>query len=235
MARRLIDDVRDALAREADPAKAPAMQAYMRSELPFLGVQTAGRERVFRDVFGRHVLVGFGEWHDSVLSLWHGARYREERYAALALAEDRRYRELRTIDALPLYEELVMTGAWWDYVDRIAPRLLRELLEREPRPAKRAMRAWSRSNDLWKRRSAIICQVGLRERTDARLLYACVAPSLDRKEVWLRRAIGWGLREYAKARPDEVACYLELHGARLSPLSFREVVRGIAMGRGEYE
>ena len=53
-------------------------------------------------------------------TLWHEASFREERYMALAVLQDRRYRAYRDLDALALYEELIVTGAWWDYVDEVA-------------------------------------------------------------------------------------------------------------------
>ena len=109
------------------------MQVYMKSEMPFLGVYNPGQRRVYRSVFVTHPLATFSEWRDTVLALWRNARYREERYAAIALADAKRYDAFRMLDALPIYEELVVTGAWWDYGDWIATHLLRELLLREPR------------------------------------------------------------------------------------------------------
>ena len=123
----MIEAIRSELAARADPAKAPDMQAYMKSEMPFLGVQKPGRTEIARIVFAAYPLDGFEAWRDTVLRLWREATYREERYLAIALARDRRYREHRTMAALPLYEELIVTGAWWDLVDEVAIRLVGEL------------------------------------------------------------------------------------------------------------
>ena len=86
------------------------MQRYMKSEMPFLGVQKPGRVALARKVFPAHVSL------DMVLTLWREATYREERYMALALL-DRRPMEMA---ALRVYEELIVTGAWWDFVDAVA-------------------------------------------------------------------------------------------------------------------
>src|ERR1017187_7749524 len=102
----------------ADPAKAPLMQAYMKSAMPYLGIQAVPFRKATKAVLAAHPLDAFEDWHDTALALWRGARYREERYAVIELVGYRSYQKFRTLDALPLYEEMISTGAWWDYVDR---------------------------------------------------------------------------------------------------------------------
>ena len=82
---KLLRALRQSLREHADPAKAPMMQAYMKSEMPYLGVQTPDHRRICRAVFKTHPLASFPTWRDAVLSLWREARYREERHAAIAL------------------------------------------------------------------------------------------------------------------------------------------------------
>jgi 3-methyladenine DNA glycosylase AlkD len=150
------------LAACADARKAPAMQAYMKSAMPYRGVQTPALRRLCRELYAATRLPGAAAWRATVLALWRDAEYREERYAAVELAGHRFYREYRTMDALPMYEEMIVTGAWWDYVDAIATQQLVEVLRADPAPFKRAMRAWARSDDIWKRRSAILCQLRMK-------------------------------------------------------------------------
>jgi 3-methyladenine DNA glycosylase AlkD len=201
------------------------MQAYMKSELPFLGVQLTPLREAARDAFRGRRLASFEAWRDTVLALWRGARYREERYAALELAGAKAYAEYRTPAALPLYEELVVTGAWWDYVDWIATRHLRELHERFPDEAREAILEWSRDPNLWKRRAAIISQIGLKDRTDPELLATTIEGSIDDCDFFARKAIGWALREYSKTDGDWVRRYLAENEERLSPLSRREAIK----------
>jgi hypothetical protein len=78
--------VRDALARREDPAKAARMQACMKSALPFRGVDAAGQRDVARDALAVHPPRTREEWLSAILALWRDARYREERYLAIALA-----------------------------------------------------------------------------------------------------------------------------------------------------
>jgi 3-methyladenine DNA glycosylase AlkD len=221
----MIEAIRRELRARANPGKAEDMRAYMKSEMPFLGVQKPGRTAIARAVFAAHPLDGFEAWRDTVLRLWREATYREERYLAIALARDRRYREHRTLAALPLYEELIVTGAWWDLVDEVAVRLVGELLAREPAALPPILRAWAAGGELWLRRAAIICQVLRRRDTDLRLLYDCIEPNRDDPDFFIRKGIGWALRAYAWVDPDEVERYVATH--ELSPLSRREAVRNL--------
>ena len=92
---------------------------------------------------------------------------------------------------------------------------------------KRVMLAWSTDDDMWKRRSAILCQIKAKDRTDLDLLYACIEPSLGSKEFFLRKAIGWALRQYAWTDPEEVRRYVARNKERLSGLSRREALKNI--------
>ncbi len=222
--RALIEAVRSGLGAVADPVKAPQMQAYMKSAMPYLGVPSPVAKRVFAAVFAAHHLDTFEAWRDTLLALWREATHREERYAALALASRRPYAQYVTRAALPVFEEFVVTGAWWDYVDETAD-LVGDVLREDRMWTTREMRAWSTDEVLWKRRVSIICQLRFKAATDLDLLYACIEANLDDRDFFIRKAIGWALREYAKTDPDEVLRYVVAHADRLSPLSKREALK----------
>ena len=162
-----------------------------------------------------------------VLDLWRRASFREERYAAMALAGHARARSFQTSAAMKIYEELIVVGAWWDYVDHIAAHRVGPILRDYPASMRRRMLAWSNSANMWKRRTSIICQLGFKEHTDLELLYACIEPSLDSDEFFLRKAIGWALREHAWTDPAEVKRYVRLKRNRLSGLSIREALKNV--------
>jgi 3-methyladenine DNA glycosylase AlkD len=220
--RTLIEAARAALAAQADPEKAAGMQAYMRSAMPFRGVQKPARDRI---AAGLPSLPDRATWLDTVRALWREATFREERYLAIALAGDRRYRDYRTIEALPLFEELIVTGAWWDHVDAVATFMLGELLDRDPAALAPVLRAWATDEDMWKRRAAIVSQVRRKARTDLELLYDCIEPNRHDAEFFIRKGIGWALRAYAWIDPDEIERYCATHA--LSPLSRREALRNV--------
>jgi 3-methyladenine DNA glycosylase AlkD len=199
----------------------------MKSTMPYLGVTTAARRKACREVFSDVDLPTAAAWRRAVLGLWRGARYREERYAAIDLAGLRRCDVFQDMAALAMYEEMIVTGAWWDYVDTIAGHRLGLLLRRLPREMPREMLTWSRSDNLWKRRSAILCQLTFKKDTDLDLLYATIEPALASKEFFLRKAVGWALRQYAWTDPREVRRYVRKHRKELSPLSKREALKNV--------
>jgi 3-methyladenine DNA glycosylase AlkD len=223
----LLAELRRELEKSAEPARAAGMQAYMKSAMPYLGVSAVPLRAACKRVFADHPIVDPRSWERDVLYLWQSARHREERYAAIELSGDRRARAFQTLAALPMYEEIIVSGAWWDYVDPIATHRLDLILRAEPRAMKKAMLAWSRSDDIWKRRSAILCQITFKADTDLDLLYRCIEPSMSSKEFFLRKAIGWALRQYAWTDPRQIVRYVREHEDELSPLSKREALKNV--------
>lgn len=221
--------LRDELGAIADPSRAAGAQAYMKSSMPFLGIAATPMRQTCRRVFSEHPVVSAAAWRRTVLSIWRNAEYREERYGAIELSGLKRYADFQTLEALPMYEEMIVSGAWWDYVDVLAIHRVGEyLLRRYPKPMKREMLEWSRDQDMWKRRSSILCQVTFKTDTDLDLLYRCIEPSLSSKEFFLRKAIGWALRSLAWSDPDEVRDYVRAHDKQLSTLSKREALKNIS-------
>jgi 3-methyladenine DNA glycosylase AlkD len=227
----LVAEVRTALEQAGDRGKAPQMQAYMKSAMPFRGVSAPEQRRLWRDIFPRHPFTAAAEWRRVALQLWREATYREERYAAIALTDLRRHAAWRTRAAIPMIEEMIVTGAWWDYVDVLASHHLGDVLRADPARVAPLMRRWARDADLWKRRAAILCQLRFKGDTDLALLYDCVGPNLGDREFFIRKAIGWALRAYAWIDPREVTRYVRAHEAELSPLSRREALKNVGPQR----
>jgi 3-methyladenine DNA glycosylase AlkD len=203
------------------------MQAYMKSAMPYWGVSAPILKQLCRHAFTAHPLESAGEWQRVVLELWRGAKRREERYAAVLLTEFRAYRAFVTFASVPMLEEMIVTGAWWDVVDNLAGHGLGTVLRDDPRRMKPVMRRWARDEDLWKRRAAILCQLSLKRETDLDLLYDCIEPNLAEKDFFIRKAIGWALRQYAWTDAKEVRRYVRANRSRLSPLSMREATKNV--------
>lgn len=168
-------------------------------------------------------------WEATVLELWDGATHREQWYAALALAQHRSARAWQDPAALPLYRHLVATGAWWDVVDEIVGRLVGPVLLSHRDETTPVMDAWAQEEDLWLRRVAILSQLKHRAESDTALLERVVTANLEGSrfgsEFFIRKAIGWALREHAKTDPTWVLALVERHRGRLSGLSVREATR----------
>ncbi len=222
--RDLVDAIRHALAVRGDRSDALQMQRYMKSAMPYRGVRMPETRRLTRAVLAEHPLVDVDGWQATVLALFDQATYREERYAALVLLGHRRHAHFLTPKALPLLEHVIVEGAWWDIVDDASHRV-GDVLARDAAGTEPVLRRWVGSSDTWLRRAAIIAQLGHREHTDVVLLADAIEAAMHEREFFLRKAIGWALREYARTDPGWVRHFVAEHDASLSPLSKREALK----------
>jgi 3-methyladenine DNA glycosylase AlkD len=216
--------VGSSLAAQANPEKAVDMQAYMKTDMPFYGVQTPARVLILRQLVRDFPPTHRDGYESLVLGLW-GLPHREEKYLALGIAQH--FRSFVDTASLPLYRRLIVEGAWWDFVDEVATHLVRQLVLQYPDKVWPEVDTWIDDQDMWLRRSAIICQVGAKEKTDAKRLFTFCAARVEEKEFFIRKAIGWSLREYAKTDPEAVAGFVIANRDRLSGLSFREATKHI--------
>ena len=218
----LVDEVRRELAAAADPARASAMQAYMKSDMPYHGIRMPDVRRICKPIFDAHPLGSQHALDDTVERLFTGATHREERYAAIQLARHRRYRPYQDPDRIPLYRRLIIAGAWWDTVDEIAGNLVGPILASHPAEVRPIVLRWATDDDLWLRRTAIISQLGAKERTDLELLTVAIDTNADDTDFFIRKAIGWALRQYARIDPVWVRTFVDAREDKLSGLSKRE-------------
>ncbi len=222
----LADELRAGLAAAADPAKAPTMQAYMKSAMPFRGVPTPARRRLVREVIAR--VGGPADrtaWETTVGDLWDRAAYREERYLAIDVCGLRAARPWQDAALVPMYDHFVVTGAWWDHVDAVAISLIGPILRADRPAVEPHVRRWITDSDMWRRRTSILVQVLAKSDTDTALLADAITANLDDRDFFIRKAIGWALRGYAKTNPAWVRAFVDAHAARLSPLSRREATK----------
>ena len=218
----LLAQIRSGLRAVAEPARAAPMQAYMKSTMPYLGVTAPKLRAACKQLFASYPFESAEAWRADVLDVWRTAKYREERYAATELTGLRV--ALGQLDALPLCREIIVTGAWWDHVDGVSPRI-GALLRRHPAQLLPVISSWSTDPDRWLRRSAIICQLAFRDSTDVDLLAEVIVPNLSDREFFVRKAIGWALRQYARTDPDWVRGFVAAHAGTISPLSRREALK----------
>jgi 3-methyladenine DNA glycosylase AlkD len=223
--------VRAALTGAGDPVRAAGQQAYMKSAMPYRGITSPELRALLRPLFADTATVPSSrtEWEADVRALWDRATYREERYAAIALTGHRVARAWQDPAALDLYRHLVVSGAWWDFVDVVAADRVGPILLRHRPVVTPMLRADAVDDDLWVRRVAILAQLKHREETDLSLLAdvidANLEGSLHGREFFVRKAIGWALRQHARVDPEWVRGFVESRGDRLSGLSRREALK----------
>lgn len=217
--REIISFVQSELRKLADAEKAPVMAAYMKTTMPFYGVQKPDREPISKAIKKGFKPADRHEYEATLRALWD-LPYREEKYIALNYGCD--FASLATIDTIPLYEELVREGAWWDFVDVIAGHMVGFLYKAHRKDVEPVMDAWIEDDDFWIRRTAILSQLRHKKETDAKRLFMYCLAQADEKEFFIRKAIGWALREYSYADPAAVKKFLLQNKNRLSNLSFKE-------------
>ena len=192
--------------------------------MPFYGVPKPHREEIRREVKKRFVIGSRKEYERAVLGLWK-LPHREEKYFAIDVA--RMLPDFIVPESMPLYRRIVVEGAWWDFVDEVAAHLVGGVLRRHRAEIAPLMDQWIRDPDMWIRRAAIISQLAHKAETDhVRLFRYCLAQASE-KDFFIRKAIGWALRQYAYTAPDRVNAFVTRHRSKLSPLSYREAARAL--------
>jgi 3-methyladenine DNA glycosylase AlkD len=195
-----IAELRASLAAHAAPAKAAPMQAYMKSAMPYLGVAAPLNSKLTADLVRTKPLADATTLADTMRELWRQALFREERYSAIELAQLRPHAKLISMQLLPVYEEMIVSGP-----------------------------------QMWLRRAAMLSQLNSKAACDAVLLYETILPSMAGSkfadEVFIRKGMGWALRQRSYVAPDEVQAFCAEYADRLSPLTVREALRVVAKRR----
>jgi len=211
----LLQELENVLAAAADPERARAMAAYMRDQFAYYGVGTTERRRLTRPLLKAYAEADLRE-------LWARPQ-RELQYCACEYLDLHRKR-LSHPELLPTLEHLLTTKSWWDTVDALASHSVGGLVLRYPE-LHAAMDAWSQADNMWLRRTALIYQLSFKEKTDEERLFRNVDRMAHEKEFFIRKAIGWALRQYARVAPDRVREFLAPRRDKLSGLSLREATK----------
>ena len=219
---RVVSIAKRRLTEEADPAKAGPMAAYMKTDMPFYGVQKQGRTPIVRELVRECPPAGRTDYEANVRALWR-LEHREEKYLALGYA--RAFDEYVDLRSIPLFRFLIIEGAWWDLVDEAAIKLVGRALAKDRNGVTPVVEAWIGDEDLWLRRTSIICQIGHKDDVDQTLLAKACEDNFSDDDFFIRKAIGWGLRDHARVAPEWVGDFCDAHRSEMSNLSYREATK----------
>lgn len=212
--------IEEALRPLANAQEAVPMRAYMLDQFAFLGIRATPRRQALRGL-PRLSVWGQVEWLALAEALWRLPE-REFRYVAIDMLA--RHHKRLDVHALPRILQLVQTDSWWDTVDGLAgvvgDILLRERLK-QPK-VQTHMDVCLTHPHLWVRRVAMLHQLGWKSQTDQQRLFRYALTLADEKDFFIRKAIGWALRDHARAQPDAVRDFLRQHAPQLSGLTRRE-------------
>ncbi|HET6771933.1 MAG TPA: DNA alkylation repair protein [Acidimicrobiales bacterium] len=221
------DRIAAALGRRADADWAGPMARYMRDQFAFLGVMAPAQKDAWREVAAdlprdlpEPVVV------EAATALWDRPE-REHQYLACTLVNRHATVPARAPGATPAFldtvEALLTTKPWWDTVDSLASHAVGALVARH-RELRPRMDAWLAGDDLWLVRSALLHMLGWKAATDAGWLFAACLARADHPDFFVRKAIGWALREYSKVDEHAVVAFVADHEGELSSLSRREAL-----------
>ena len=203
------------------------MQKYMKSTMPYHGVMSPEAKPINAEVFSNITFVDAKDWEQTIRYIWDHATHREERYAALHVARSSAGEAFRTkIGALDLYRYLASTGAWWDFVDPLSTYHIGDVLRAHSEKTKVIVKEWSQTDDMWLRRCSIISQLGSKgSALDLPFLFSMISSAWSSPEFFLRKAIGWALRQAAREVPQEIVQFVKENEGQLSSLSVKEALK----------
>jgi len=209
--------------------RAAGSKAYLKSDLRFLGNDTASLRQEARAWRTAHP-----DWDIDALCGLSEALWRREVFELRSFALILLVKQLADLEPrhLPFLERLLRDSHTWALVDEIAPRLVGSLLVRHPREVGRVLDRWAKDADFWIRRAAILALLlpMRRGEGDWKRFERYTDPLLADREFFIRKAIGWVLREAVKAEPDRVVAYVAPRAGRLSGVTWREATRKLPAG-----
>jgi 3-methyladenine DNA glycosylase AlkD len=199
---------------QGDASRANQMAAYMRNQFVCFGVMSTPRKQALRETYRE---CGLPDKAVEVVKELFQAPERELNYCGqeLMLKAKKQWNET----TLKTLEWMITTRSWWDTVDYIVSNLVDTLAKLQPEVIP-SIQKWALSDDIWLIRTSILYQLKYKDQTDTAWLTEVIEMHAHQKEFFIKKAIGWILREYAKIDPDWVRAFLDKHD--LQPLSVRE-------------
>lgn len=220
----LLAALQEVFANNSDSERAKGQQAYMKSTMPYWGITLPEIRKISNRIFKNYVPKNNDEYRDTVIFLFKNAKRREEWYAGMHYAK--KFKLFIIPENIDLYLEIIRLTQWWDIVDDCAVHLVGASLKQSGNLEK-YLKTWIVDDNKWVRRTALLTQLKYKEQTDADLLAQLILMVVDQKEFFIRKAIGWALRDYSYTDPEWIKLFIKKHADKLSGLSVREGLKAI--------
>ena len=206
------------LSKQANAQIATKQEAYMRNQFHYMGITKPVQGKITRDVAKQCPVQTHSQLVECVDQLWKQPE-REYQYAAIDVTKLNK--KLWQPSSLKLFEKMIRSKSWWDTVDPLSSDCVGGLIDKFPELVV-VMDQWIEDEHLWIRRSAIIFQLMWKQKTDEKRLFDYCSKRMHETDFFIRKAIGWALRQYSKTNRQAVAVFVEKNKLTLSPLSLRE-------------
>jgi 3-methyladenine DNA glycosylase AlkD len=218
-----ISSLEKAFKENGNTENAIAMSKYMKDNFSFFGIKTDERRRIFKTVWAENQEEVFENTRE-ITSLLFAKKERELHYCALEILMKNLKNNYQKED-IQLIENLITTNSWWDSVDVIAKFILGGYLQQFPFETDHVIFRFSNSENMWINRSAILFQLGYKEKTNFDLLKLVCEKHKKSTEFFIQKAIGWALREYAKINPEAVKDFVLV--SNLKKMSEKEALKNL--------
>ncbi|MBC7845026.1 MAG: DNA alkylation repair protein [Flavobacterium sp.] len=218
-----IESLETAFQEKNQPENALAMAKYMRNHFSFFGLKTENRRLIFKTLCKENQEEIAKNPRAIALELFEKPQ-RELQYCTIEILIKQLKGNYKK-DDIQLIEKLIITNSWWDSVDTIAKYILGEYLLEYPLEIDNTIERFSNSDNMWLNRSAILFQLGYKQKTNFDLLKSECEKHKNSNEFFIQKAIGWALREYAKTNPEAVRNFVVNNN--LKPLSKKEALKNI--------
>ena len=199
------------------------MERYMRNLFPFFGIKNEKRKSILKEIWTQNAVEIKQNYKIIAIELFNKPE-REFHYCAMEIVI-KESKNVYAVDDLLWIEKLIITKSWWDSVDTIGKHILGKYFLCFPEQINPVISSYSNSDNLWLNRSAIIFQLGYKEKTNSDLLFKECIKHSNSKEFFIQKAIGWALREFAKTNPELVKSFVLK--TNLKPLSRREALKNL--------
>lgn len=217
----------DLLARilheNANPADAIFMKKYMLNQFEYFGIRSPKLKELRRKFFKQHGLPEFSALQNFITLLWQQPQ-REFQYTGIDITEKLLQKSGEM--AITTIEFMITQKSWWDTVDWIASHHAGTYFRLFPQHLATRTGNWMDSDNMWLQRAALLFQLKYKAKTDESLLFEYISRLKTSKEFFIRKAIGWSLREYSKTAPENVLLFLGKN-SDLAGLSRREALKWI--------
>lgn len=217
-----LDKLEEKFKESADPERAFQMKKYMKDRYPFFGIQANPRRAICSEFLKEYGLPEKEILFDLIRQLWEKEE-REFHHFGAELAN--RFKKNIEENDLEMFRWMLVHKSWWDTVDYIAANLVGNYFRVFEQQAETVMKEWLDSGNMWLQRTTLIFQLKYKKATDVKLLSRQINALRHSKEFFIRKAIGWSLREYSKTDPVWVSDFVSK--TQLSPLSTREALKRI--------
>ena len=200
------------------------MENYMKNNFPFYGIKTDQRRLILKKVWEENQKEVKDNPREITLQLF-AFEAREMHYCAIEILT-KTLKKNYQVEDIQLIEKILTTHSWWDSVDTIAKYILGQYLIEFPNETKKVIQRFSDAENMWLNRSALLFQLGYKQKTNAAILFEECRKQSHSKEFFIQKAIGWALREYAKCCPNKVKQFVAQ--SDLKPLSRKEALKNIS-------